>query len=241
MMKNFYFTKQENVHWIIFLFFVVLIYYNEMILQLLFYWIIIILFVGNAKRISSKKYYNAFTILRRSMYIIPLLIPMIGNFEISYFILNSDLVLWIVLGILIGSAFVLPKYKEWQIVLSDDLIHITATKNKFFYKMSIYTFVGGAVSEELFFRYFILGIFLMNGWIVEGILTSSILFMVLHYTTKWSEKFSKSDFITQLLFGIFSGILFIISESIIPSLIAHLIVNSPHIIQAAKSHSYVED
>lgn len=225
-------SNNENALWLSVLFLAILtMFVNLIYLELLMYWIVVLIFIGNAKRIHSSKYRHITTIVRRSMYILPFIIPSIFNYD---GISKMPSFYWVSIGIGIGILFILPKLSTWRIVLSNDYIALIANKNKFYYGISIYTLVGGAISEELFFRYYILSLNNEHEILVLNIIISAVFFMLAHYGTKWSSKFSKYDFLIQILFGFISAILFILSGSIVPSIIAHLIYNAPHVISDLK-------
>ncbi|WP_346200182.1 CPBP family intramembrane glutamic endopeptidase [Caldifermentibacillus hisashii] len=230
---NLYMNKNENALWGSVLFLAILaLFLSIKYLELLIFWIIVLLFEGNAKRIHSNKYPIFTTVLRRSAYIIPLCVPLFLHLDPSLLRIN---ILWIVIGVCTGILFVLPKFSMWRIALSNDYLLFTATRDKFLHIMAIYTVVGAAISEELFFRYYILKLHDEDLLVLLNLFISAVYFMLLHYGTKWANEFSKYDFIVQVLFGFVSAILFLFSNSIIPSIIAHLVYNSPHVIKSVKS------
>lgn len=227
-------NRSENALWLCTLIISILsLSINSNLIDLVIYWSIIILCIGNAKRLHSNKYIHASTIIRRSMYILPLLLPLI--IEVKFPETNTSLI-WISVGLVVGILFILPKITTWRIVLSDDYVSlVTKKENRFYYFMGTYTLIGCAIAEELFFRYYIMNMFEGTEHILLGIFLSSFLFMVLHYGTKWSSKFTKFDLSLQLIFGLVSASMYVFSGSIVPSLIAHITYNSPHIIQNIKS------
>ncbi|MBG9792690.1 hypothetical protein ABD76_09370 [Paenibacillus dendritiformis] len=224
-------SKNENALWSSSLFLAILGYFLDIsYLYFLIYWIVSLLCVGNAKRLYSEKYHHISTIVRRSLYIIPYLIPVIGNIKFTF---SLSTIIWTLLGLIIGFLFVAPNISNWRIALSYDYLVMTCSQGKFYYIMGIYTVVGGAIAEELFFRYFFLSLFETSFLpiIILNIILSSLLFMLAHLGTKWADGFSNFDIAVQLLFGLISALLFIFSGSIIPSIVAHLTYNSPQIIQ----------
>jgi membrane protease YdiL (CAAX protease family) len=226
-------NKKENLLWGTILLLAILSYLiDSSYLLILIFWVFIFLCVGNAKRIYAVKEMKIITITRRSMYIFPLIIPFYLSGDFSFSILT---LWWYVIGVILGIIFILPKTSIWRLVLSNDYIELTFSGNKFQHIMNIYTFIGGAISEELFFRYFILYKQTNILILIINIVLSAYLFMLSHYGTKWSDNFNNSDFTVQLLFGFCSSILFVLSGSIIPSIIAHLTYNSPFVVQSAKT------
>ncbi|MBJ8107566.1 MULTISPECIES: CPBP family intramembrane glutamic endopeptidase [Bacillus cereus group] len=232
-------SRNENALWLSILLLATLTMLLEVrYLELLIYWVIVLLFVGNAKRVHSQKYTYVTTVVRRSMYIFPLVIPLIFHFKPMLIIPQY---FWIIIGVVVGMLFILPKVSTWRIVLSNDYISLITNKSRFYYVMSIYTLIGGAISEELFFRYYILSLSNKNEIVLLNVVISAVFFMLVHYGTKWSSSFSKYDFIVQIVFGLTSAILLLFSGSIIPSIIAHLIYNGPHVIRDLKSLCFVKN
>jgi membrane protease YdiL (CAAX protease family) len=230
---NLFMNKNENSIWISVLSLGLLaLFQNNTYLELLIYWVVILLLTGNAKRVHSNRFPLFVTFIRRSVYIIPLLLPLFFNY--NQLLVNVNY-LWISVGLIIGILFIIPNLKMWKLVLSHDYLLLTAKRDKFIHLMAIYTLIGAAISEEIFFRYYILSLSSNTLQTILNIAISSVLFMLLHYGTKWSNKFSKSDFIVQLVFGFICAVLFVVSKSIIPSIIAHLVYNSPHVIVSIKS------
>ncbi|TQR32832.1 CPBP family intramembrane metalloprotease [Lysinibacillus sphaericus] len=226
-------NKKENVLWGTVLLLSMFAYFiDSYYLLILFFWVFTFLCVGNAKRIYAENERALITFIRRSMYILPLMVPFLIIWDFSFTILS---IWWYLLGFILGLLFIIPKISVWRLVLSNDYIQLTLSGNKFQHMMNIYTFIGGAISEELFFRYFVLNKQNSILILIINVLISSYLFMLSHYATKWSNNFSQPDFVIQIVFGVFSSFLFLFSGSIIPSIIAHLTYNSTHVIQSIKS------
>lgn len=96
----------------------------------------------------------------------------------------------------------------------------------------IYTTIGSVIGEELFFRYIIISE-LLNYRLIS-ILISSIFFVFHHYNVPWSKKFKATDYGNQFLFGVILACVFVYSKSLIPSLVLHLLFNSPTILVEIK-------
>lgn len=140
---------------------------------------------------------------------------------------------WILLAVFLGVIFILPKINVWLILLSDENISSIEKHDKYTIFMNIYTFLGGAISEEIFFRYFCIGYFIeSSNWIAVSV--SVFLFFLNHYGVKWNECFTAYDYIIQIIFGIISGILLVVTNSIIPCITMHIVYNLPHVLLQIK-------
>lgn len=189
-------------------------------------WLINILILGNVKRMSVESPIRYF--LRISGYFLHF-----GFFAfIGYLTLVKLESKNIILSLLFLIFFlVLSVYKEYDILrfkLSDISIASMKIKYpKFRYIILIYNYIGAAICEELYFRYFIMGFLSQYG--VYTILLSAIYFVLFHYTTLWGNSFKKSDFMRQLVFGIVFAALYFYSKNIFITIIGHLCLNIPQI------------
>jgi membrane protease YdiL (CAAX protease family) len=228
-------SKGEILNWLsIMLLSCLHIIHSGSFILILFCWTLIIIITGNAKRVAFSKSVVFGVILRRSLYVFPLLFPFLVFFDRDFFEafnFNS----WLILGGLLGITSILPKINEWKIFLSKDFISLTRKKEKFDYLTMIYVLVGGAITEELFFRLFIVSIAMNELSYFFAAILSAFFFFLYHFSAKWSSKFSLYDFSLQFTFGFLSSMLFIFSGSILPSIVAHIIYNSPHILLNLKS------
>jgi len=199
---------------------------------ILIFWAIIIVSAGNAKRFYSKSHIVISTIIRRSIYVVPFLFPLITDFSLS--IKANNLKYWCLLGFVIGILLILPKINEWRIMLSKDMIEFTPKREKVDYYTQIAMLIGAAIAEEIFFRNFVIG-YIANVPYIYSVLLSCGLFFLNHFGVKWNDKFEIYDYSIQIIFSIISSIIFIVSGSIIPSIIAHIVYNSPPVLLTIKS------
>lgn len=228
----------ELLNWLSILFLSALAYrYNDAYLPILFFWTMLIIIIGNARRIQTKKLSTYVFCVRRSMYVVPLFIVLLFNYDVNevYDVSNISLLTWLILGLTLGIITFLPKLNTWKIFLSEDFILLTSKKKAIDYLTMVYVLVGGAIGEEVFFRMFIIGSTLESS-IKISIAISTFLFFLYHFGSKWSYKFEYYDYLVQILFGILSGLLYFLSNSILPSILAHLVYNSPHVILNLKSY-----
>lgn len=201
----------------------------------LIFWIVVIIFAGNAKRFYSDSHYVVSTIIRRSMYVVSFLLPLLTDFTIN--LRCEHLVLWCFLGIMVGMLMILPKKGQWSIILSKEIIETTAKRPRSDYYTQIYMLIGAAIGEEIFFRNFVIG-YVDNVPYVVAIFLSCGLFFLNHFGVKWNISFRTYDYIMQIVFAIISSILFITSKSVLPSIAAHIIYNFPSLLLVIKSYIY---
>lgn len=197
-------------------------------LDILFYWVLTILIIGNVRRLFYKPYENYLFVIRRSLYVIPFFLPLFKEAKLDF--LNTASGSWVALGILLGISCILPKWKDWRIALSKDFIPFNTYQSSWKRVYIIIILCAVPFAEEYFFRYFIIET-APSSRIALNIFLSAFLFFLSHYGTKWSSSsFSIYDFLIQFVFGLLSALLFVFSHSLIPSILAHLIYNSPHVI-----------
>lgn len=229
----------ENLQWFTVILLSVLSYFKgTSYLIVLIFWVINILIVGNARRIHSKTGLGLGMLLRRSLYLIPLLFPALFGFEFMLTPVRMNIPALILIGLTVGALSVAPKYKDWQLLLSYDMIdYFQKKKSKFSYCTMLLLYILAPLCEEYFFRNFIISR-TMDTIGPFAIILSAFLFFLHHFGVKWSSKFKKYDFIIQIIFGLISGVMFYFSESIIPCIIAHLTYNAPHIILSARCYHH---
>lgn len=198
-------------------------------------WSIIIIINGNVKKIYSEKYRVITIIIKRTLYVVPLLLPLLLHVEIN--IISKYMILWGSIGTCIGFIFLTPKIKVWKMLLDEEFICCTKKKMRIHYITSCFMYLFGAIAEEIFFRGFIIEYVCDRHYII-GIFLSTIVFFMNHFYLKWREQFSKYDYIVQCLFGFVSSCVFLYSGCIISSIMMHITYNMPHIIKLFKEYQY---
>lgn len=224
MEKRFFSDIKENIIWTMVIFSCILgVLKSEAYIHLLLFWSISFVCVNNVKRFLNLKSL-VLIFIRRNIYILPLLAPLlfikidIGRFKF----LN------LILGVGFGIIFILPTLENWKLFLESEYILIFPKKKLNLYLMEIYSSFAGAISEELFYRGFLISILKDEGLIC--IFISAFMFFLHHYRCKWSGGFSKSDFINQFTFGLISAIIYYSTGNIFISIFMHLTFNSMDII-----------
>lgn len=215
-----YFDKRENILILtILMLTIMVILVDSLYIYLLLFWIVIQLINGNARRLYFNRCEQFFIFIRRSLYIFPLWIPILFLDEISYSVSFIGLIITLILC----TTYLYIKWSEIRIFSDKEYLKMTIDKTKFQYSMDVYTLLGAAISEEIFFRLFILEFYKNN--IIFSMIISVILFWALHYCTKWGESFDVKDSINQIVFSIISVVLYVLFDSIIYSVIIHIMFN----------------
>ena len=192
-------------------------------------WGINIVIIKKVQLLQSEKYEFILGILRRTLYLLPLIIPLVLKKElltISDFKINF---LYLLESILIGIMFLLPHLKKYFLYFNSDFIVFLEKKKKYDVISNIYSLLGGAILEEIYFRKFIID--LSKGSLgTFSIIFSSILFFFQHYSTNKQEKFSTLDFVNQIIFGLVIGSIYYYQEYLMIAVITHVVYNIPLVI-----------
>lgn len=199
---------------------------------ILFCFIILIVISGNAKRIYSKKYLSLARTIRRICFLLPLYAVIYFGFKAEW---NSKVIFFCLVGAIFSLLMIGISYRSWRLYLAKAVILMEAEESYNEYLTRIFYLAGTAIGEEIFFRNFMIG-FAPNPYIM--LIVSTQAFVCQHVGTKWSNRFTFQDVIRQLIFGLFSGYLFILSGSCWPCIFSHLIFNMPHIIAKVKCIYY---
>lgn len=192
-------------------------------------WGINIIVIKKVQLLQNQKYEFILGILRRSLYLLPLIIPLMlkkellnrNDFRITF--------LYLLEGLLIGMLFLAPHFKKYSLYFNSDFIEFLEKKKKYDVISNIYSLLGGAILEEIYFRKFIIDLSKDNLHILS-IVFSSILFFFHHYSTNKQEKFGILDFVNQIIFGLVIGGVYYYQKYLMIAIIAHTVYNIPLII-----------
>jgi len=124
----------------------------------------------------------------------------------------------------------------FSLFFSNEYVSSIPKKHKIEYIYSIYVSIGCIIGEELYFRYFMIENLKNIGNL--AILISAVYFMLIHYLLPWGDRFNKKDLLNQILFGLVSGSIYYISNSILLCIVGHLFMNTHMIIFHVKSYIY---
>lgn len=211
----------ENLNWLSILFLGFMsIFFSSNFINILVLWVIIILVAGNAKRVYIKEYEYILCYIRRMLYVL----PFFAAIETNFWDLENKM--FIFLGGLLGCALQMPKLKDWLLVWDYELIKLNVKKS-YDYASYVIMLIFVPIAEEFFFRAFILS---QTSNIVLGVFTSTILFVINHFGTKWNFRFNLYDLMIQIAFSLLSCWLFVVSHSVTPCVIAHAAYNAPMLI-----------
>lgn len=225
--KNVYSINENVVFLSIFILSILTAFYNTKYSVILIFFILLLLVNGNAKRIYFKEKRGTAKFIRRIFFIIPLYLTMLVKVTLKNTF--TDVLLFSIIGGIFSILLILIRIRDWRISLSSDIIEMYPKEPANEYITRILYTVLTAIGEELFFRRLVIGYVVDTNCIV-AICISTLLFFCVHFGTKWHERFSVYDLIIQIVFGIGSSILFIVSQSILPCIVAHLVYNFPTIL-----------
>jgi len=157
----------------------------------------------------------------------PMIMPLIA---LSLSVGNVDNIKGCALGILIGGFFILTNWKHNKLYISDKNYVTLSVISKEDFSFKMFTMFYCIVSEELFFRYFLIG-YLENFIGLYSVVVSALLFVHGHFINRWAKKnFTMKSYVYHLLTGVFLGLIFLFTKSVIGCVIAHTIFNSPEIV-----------
>lgn len=223
-MKFFYDVK-TNLTLISILFSILLDFYNGSILFSIS-WIINILIIGNIKRLNGDSFICYF--FRISGHFLHLSIfSLIGYYVFGY---SPSKNYFFALLILVSSLlyYLFKNRMILRIKLSDiSIANMTFHGPKYQYVLLIYNYLGAAICEELYFRYFLIQQFKQFDYIV--IFLSGTYFFMFHYITLWGNVFKKMDYFNQLFLGIVFSTAYYLSNNIFITILAHIFFNAPQI------------
>lgn len=197
-------------------------------------WCIYICYYGNIRRFkvdNSKPLYEFF---RKNLYLYPFIFAMVMFNDVVQVDFQLKLIPLLCVTIL-PILLYLTNISSVALYLSSDLIKMMQPKPSIYHIYEIWSLLGCAVFEELFFRGIVIGL-LFTSMGTFSVMLSGILFVSYHYSLVWSKgSFDKEDFIRQFIFGVLSGAVYIIFNNIIYCIIAHIGFNSIHVLFQLKS------
>lgn len=220
-----FYECKENIRYLSILFlFLMNIYFESKLDILVLTWILLLIVNGNNRRISYKK--KGLYFVRSTFYFIFTLTPFVFAYKINFGKSILSCVIACAISVLISVLIFFLERKKWKLYLSKAVILSTEKMYSWTYICLIYVSICSAICEELFFRNFILTISNRVPLVILCMI-SIVYFFLYHFTLKWSKSFSLYDFCKQILVACLSVILFLVSKSIIPSILLHLFMNLP--------------
>ncbi|GMQ59553.1 hypothetical protein AN1V17_39500 [Vallitalea sediminicola] len=204
---------------------------------LLFATLICIMFINHiAYKIEDNKFFMA-TFVRRTLYFIPYIIAYIirnkyytNVDEISKF-QKGNILIYSLLGIIVALLFLAIRLNDFRVLFNKDIISMSPLKTKKTL-LNIYSNIGSAVTEELFYKGVVFFV-LYNygfGFIISGIVTS-LSFMSIHNTQRYSSNFyTFKDYSVQFLISFIGCMLYLLSGYIAVPMIVHITYNLPMVV-----------
>lgn len=208
------------------------IYPSNQILLLAICWPINLVIFGNIRRLSATSKIQYF--LRISLYFYPFFVPSIVYCDGLKYIRCS--LVYIGISVIIFGCWLFINLKTLKLMFSNEAIAHCRKQEKYTMLLMCYNLIGAAIAEELFFRQFILTMPLPT---ISKIMVSIIYFLLNHWLLPWSHNFARSDYITQFVIASINAFLFLASNSILPCIILHGLINSVQIAYIIKQYDRV--
>ena len=202
-----------------------LLYYPSWPMLLLFGSMQFNLLIIRKAYLINDEWFNGADWLRRTVYFLPyLLVFLIFVPKAPVAIVNVWLCL--LLSVLIGIIFLLPRLKELSPFFNKDAILFFPPVSFREKAISTYSLLGSAFLQELYFKGFMLAILfpIVGVWMANLIV--AFFFVAEHIVHYQVSQFRKTDFIAQFLLSLFAGGLYMISGSIWTAIIPHLVYNA---------------
>ena len=118
-------------------------------------WTINVLVILNIKKIKKEEIEKFLTFFRRTLYLIPLIFPLMFVDIKEYFVWN---VRSIVLGIIIGFIFLASDFSTYKLFLSKEYISFVGKEKIYKVIGNIYSLFLGAIFEEIYFKGIVINI-----------------------------------------------------------------------------------
>lgn len=213
---------RENLRWVTILLLIILCYTfpNGLMGMLLLSWVAIQIILGNIRRISRRL--KSLYFVRMTLYYLPYAVPFIMNDKAYSAESSCSLALSFGLAIGIYALWFLSNYSSIRIMVSKEMIANSNYMDKHIILFLFYSQIGAAICEELFYRGFILSI---NAPVIILLPVSVYLFWFSHWGLEWGDSFSIRNSIEQIVIGFANGLLFLLSASVFPCILSHLLIN----------------
>lgn len=189
-------------------------------------WAFIQICMGNVKRIPKTPL--VLYSIRMTLYFLPYIVPgiIVRAASKKPFVVEerngSIFVIGIAVVAVIYFVWVGCNYKKIRILVSKDYAIVTKYIEKSSIFFMLYTMIGAAICEELFFRKYLLSV---DAPMYVMLPTSVCLFVLAHWTLPWGGMYRKNDLINEVLIGIVNGVLFLVTKTVILGMILHLLIN----------------
>lgn len=199
-------------------------------MEIIVSWCVIIVLVGNVKRINNNTPLLYF--IRMTGYFLPYLVPYL-LFGEKPIILCAPLIEGCIFSVFAFCIWVYAHNDEIKVMLSDQLALDSIKAPRWAFAMRVYSVLGSAICEELYFRGFILGLNMPN---FAKIMISIIYFSLSHVVLPWGNLYKAKDVLSQLLIGSCSVVAFYIGKCTIPCVLLHMLINSITAIKHIKAY-----
>lgn len=186
---------------------------------------LIFLIIQKVYLIKNELFHEA-KLLRRTIYFIPCFISFL--ILMPRFPDGKNIKIFLVSAVIVGIIFLVPRIKEFKIFYNREFVTLLPPITLKTALIEAYSYLGSAITQELFYKSFIIAILYPLVGIIPAILISAFLFMaehILHFATE--DFFQAKDYLVQFLFSITTGFLYVYSGFVLVPILAHLTYNIP--------------
>lgn len=173
---------------------------------------------------------------------VPMLLPafLFKVEEISFAVGDSmSFIIFLISFIFLVVILFLLHCKDYEMKLSSLTLNLAISKREAF--ITILTMLFSIISEEMYFRFFILSELKdYNPYLKILILIfSGFLFVSAHYLNRWAATmFTYRNYLSQFIMSMLSGNIFLITHSLFYPLILHITYNFPEMFFILKRLKY---
>ena len=223
-------SQIKLLKFLVIIFFVIIYFFSRKSFFIIFLsWTINLIIIKNVQLLQNHTYKNIFSFIRRTLYLFPLLVPIIFWRDSLKFDKFNTSCLNLIEGGFIGIFFLLPHLQKYRLYFNKEFIKFLEKKKLNYVMANLYSLIFGAILEEIYFRKILISLTQKSLGILS-ILFSTILFFFHHYSTNKTNKFTNIDFLNQFIFGIVTGGFYFYYQDIMITIVAHLIYNLPLVI-----------
>lgn len=164
------------------------------------------------------------------VYYFPMLIPaFIYKFNT---LANTKMPLcYVVENVFVSIFVILLNIRQFRNNINDNISKVPISSIDFF--LEIKDYLIAVISEEIFFRYFLINILSKYG--ILSVVLSSIMFVHAHYVNRWAKKmFDIKSYISLFILGVGWGLIYYKTNFIFGSIIGHIVYNISEIVVLLK-------
>lgn len=228
-MENRCYSWNKNIFLLVMSVLAGLSFYNCGYLYILISFAVLMLITGNIQRIYIRNHKDVGRLIRRLLYEVPLIISAFF-FRIGVEFNIVTLISCGCFAIAIGIYFFIRK-RDYRLLMSYSVLRLGKEESYFQYISRILQIIAAVIGEEIFFRGFMFDVVEYSLYMVP---IGAVLFTIYHTGNGRGKIFRTMDIAIQLCFGVLAGTSIVITHSVIPGIVGHMIFNLPYVISECK-------